>query len=765
MNTTVATVISGALLILIGGTLFAGGAYLVSLAGSPYYLIAGASVLIAGVLYCKGSRWGERLYAVMLAGTSAWSCVESGDNPWALTARLFAPAVLGVWLAMPWVRLGLREIASPAPWRSEIAVVAIVIFALIAERFVQFENAAKVTTPPTAVAEPQEPIASNTDWPSYGNGLHGQRFAPLAQINTQNVSKLQVAWIHHSGLIDKAHAEATPIKIGDTLYTCNTRTEVFAIDAKTGKEKWRNAPKADGSQIMVATCRGVAFYQVPDATGPCAARVIATGPGPLLRAMDAETGEACANFGVNGRVDLTTGLGRVAPGEYTLNSAPTVARGLIILGAYVADHYEADIASGVIRAFDAQTGELRWAWDMGAPDRIGLPPEGETYTRSTPNAWPAFAADEALGLVYVPTGNPSPDFLGTARRPFDEKYGSAILALNLTDGRLRWSYQTTHHDLWDFDVQAQPLLITLPGADGDRPALLQATKRGDIFVLDRRDGSLIMPAPEVEVPQGGMPGEPLSKTQPVSQINFFPPLMTEASMWGATPIDQMMCRIAFRRADYRGPFTPPSLQKTLMYPAPAGGFVWSGLSVDDDNKIAIASPNDIVMYTQLVPREKVANADDVPWPQRGTPYIADFSMFFGPLAIPCKQPPWGTLAAIDLKTGGVLWRHVIGTTQDSGPWGLPTGLPLLIGTSSFGGTLTTRGNLIFMAATLDHYFRAYDSKTGRKLWEYRLPVGAHATPMTYVADGKQYIVLTVGGHATFDTKFSDQTIAFALPDK
>jgi quinoprotein glucose dehydrogenase len=329
---------------------------------------------------------------------------------------------------------------------------------------------------------------------------------------------------------------------------------------------------------------------------------------------------------------------------------------------------------------------------------------------------------------------------------------------------LRWSFQTTHHDLWDYDLPSQPLLISLPSPGGDRPALLEATKRGDIFVLDRRDGSLIVPATEIGVPTDAMPGEAVSKTQPISQINFIPPPLTEEVMWGATPIDQMMCRISFRRARYSGPFTPPGLRDTLMYPSPAGGFVWSGISVDDDNKIALVSINEVPMHVQLVPREEVAHADDTLWPERHTPFVVMFGMYFGPLKIPCKQPPWGTFAAIDLKSGKVLWRHVISTSKDEGPLDIPTGLPLLIGTPTFGGTLTTRGGLVFMAGTLDHYFRAFDVRTGRKLWEYRLPVGAHATPMTYTAGGKQFIVLTVGGHAHFDTKFSDETIAFSLPN-
>jgi membrane-bound PQQ-dependent dehydrogenase (glucose/quinate/shikimate family) len=760
------TKIFSALLILIGAVLLGGGGYLASLGGSLYYLITGAAVIASGVLYWRGSRSGEQLYALMLIGTLIWACVEAGSDPWALNARLFAPAVLGLLLALPWVRRGLRGVTSPAMWRSEAAIVAVITIALIGVRFMQHEHeAAKVDAPPSPVAADAAPAPVDTEWANYGNGITGQHFAPLTQINAQNVDKLKVAWVHHTGDVSKSNVvEATPIKVGDTLYTCGAKTQVYAIDAKTGKEKWRNDPKGDISKFILATCRGVSFYHVPEGTGVCTDRVIAAGPNNMLRALDAETGTPCPDFGTNGVVDLYKDLGDVGPGEYTPNSAPTVAGGMIITGAQVGDNFRKDIASGVIRAFDAKTGELRWAWDLAVPDRVGAPPEGETYTRSTPNAWAAFVVDEALGLVYVPTGNPSIDYFDTYRRPFDEKYGSSINALNLSDGRVKWTYQTTYHDIWDYDLPAQPLLVDLPGPDGTRPAILQATKRGDIFVLDRRDGSEIVPAPEFKVPAGGLAGPARSPVQRFSNLNFIPPPLQEKQMWGATPIDQMICRIHFKRARYDGPFTPPGTDYSLIYPGTGGGTDWGGISVDDDAKTVIANTNDVPMFVQQVPREKVPGADDTLWPQRQTPYVMKFGIMFGPTGIPCNQPPWGKLAAVDIATGKEKWRSVVGTAQDDGPFKIATGLKLLIGTPSFGGTLTTRGNLVFMAATLDRYFRAFDSKTGRMLWEFRIPAGGQATPMTYMAGGKQYIVLTTGGHAHFGTKPGDETIAFTLPD-
>jgi len=793
---------SAIILILIGLVLTGGGVYLAVLGGSLYYVIAGIAVLLSGVLYWRGNIWGERLYALMLIGTLLWGHMESDGNPWALLARVFAPAVLGLWLAMPWVRNGLRDVTDASPVRSPAGIVSAASLLVLVVLFVQFTAANSPDVPPTPLTAAQkEPAPADTDWTSYGADSRGNRYAPLTQINTENVDKLQIAWEHRSGDMPTPRnlAEATPIKVGDTVYTCGSHGLVMALDAVTGKEKWRSAANIDVSGYKFITCRGVAFYQVsaatpatdaaapapaaaateeaeseehPDATpqptvaGLCDARVIAAGPGHLLRALDAGTGAPCPDFGQNGVVNLFEGLGSVEPGETSPTSTPTVVNDLIVLGAMVYDSKSLDLPSGVIRAFDAKTGALRWAWDMGAPDRIGAPAEGETYTRSTPNSWPSFAADAELGLVFVPTGNPQPDFYGVNRRDFDVKYGSSVVALNLTDGRPRWHYQTTRYDLWDYDLPAQPVLIDIPAADGTtRPALVQPTKRGDIFVLDRRDGTPIVPVKEIDVPQAGfMVGEKPSKTQPVSEISLIPDALTEAKMWGATPIDQMLCRIDFKRARYEGLFTPPSLKYTIQFPGSMGSLDWGGVTVNEDEQIIVANSTDFPWFGQQVPRETVKDADNTDWPQRKTPFVLRSGPHLSPLNMPCLQPPWGKLAAIDLKTNKVLWRYVLGTAADNGPFGIRTGLPLLIGPPSLGGAITTRGGLIFIAATLDEYFRAFDLKTGKKLWEVRLPAGAQAMPMTYMAGGKQYVVLTVGGHSGVGTRAGDYTIAWALPD-
>jgi quinoprotein glucose dehydrogenase len=403
---------------------------------------------------------------------------------------------------------------------------------------------------------------------------------------------------------------------------------------------------------------------------------------------------------------------------------------------------------------------------MGAPERTGAPPPGETYTRSTPNAWTLFAADEQLGLVYVPTGNASPDFWGAKRRSFDEKYASSVVALDVATGRPRWSFQTVHHDLWDYDVSSQPTLVDLPTPTGSRPALIQATKRGDIYVLDRRDGTPIVPVHERAVPQGASPGDQVAKTQPFSELALASPVLAESSMWGVTPLDQLVCRIRLRESRYEGIFTPPGLQYTVIMPGLTGAVNWGGVSVDLDHNVLVTNYMMLPWRGRLVPRQQEPKeAAAAPFANRmlGTPFAWEQSPWLGPLAVPCSQPPWGALAAIDLGTQRILWSRPLGTGRDSGPLGIPSMLPFGMGVPSMGGTLTTRGGLVFISGTLDRYVRAFELRSGRELWKARLPAGGQATPMPYMAGGSQFLVVTAGGHSIMGTKFGDYTIAYALP--
>ena len=466
-------------------------------------------------------------------------------------------------------------------------------------------------------------------------------------------------------------------------------------------------------------------------------------------------------------------MGEVKPGYYFQTSAPLVARDYIVVGGWVLDNRSRGEPSGVIRAFDARSGDLVWAWDLGNPDTTKFPPEGQSYTRGTPNMWTTAAYDDRLGLVYAPLGNATPDYYGRNRPPYSDDYNSTLVALDVMTGRERWRFQTVHHDIWDYDLPAQPALIDLP--DGT-PALVQATKRGQLFFLNRETGQPLSPVQEKFVTQNGaVPEETLAKTQPYStdMPTIGAETLTEAKAWGMTMYDQLLCRIDFRRHRYEGDFTPIGLKKALQQPGNAGGMNWGSLSVDPVNQLLLMNDVRIPSSYYLIPREDYAASKlkhppvpdgHGPAPMDGTPYGEVTNLWLSPLGVPCNQPPYGTLTAVDLKTKLIAWQIPIGTTKETGPFGLKTHLPMQVGMPTYAGSLTTAGGLVFFAGTQDYYLRAFDIESGKQIWEYALPVGASATPMTYVSPktGKQYIVLSVGG-AAHSKDQGDYLMAFALP--
>lgn len=742
---------------LIGAALALGGVWLISLGGSWYYLIAGAGIVLAGALVWRGSALGAQLYWLALAGTLLWGLSEVGADLWALMPRVLAPALIGLWLAMPWVRRKLDFHAPPE--RPDERLVRMNILTTAAA--IAFMVLAVVSV--RAEREPRQHPASAdaeaaSDWPQVGHDLSGDRFAALMQINPDNVSALHRAWTFHTGSRDPTF-EATPILAGNLLVFCTARDVVFALDPETGEQRWRYDPRVDTSGREKLACRGVAYAPPAHANagGVCAARVYVATVDARLVALDARTGQPCARFGHDGVVSLMEGIGDFPRGAYSSTSPPLAADGLVVAGAAVHGEGQGAAPSGVIRAFDAETAALRWAWDLGRPDRHGAPPPGETYTQDTPNSWGLFSADLDLGLVYLPMGNPSPDFWGGRRRNSDEHYDSAIVALDLRTGAPRWSFQTTHHDLWDYDLAAQPVLVDLSSPQGVRHALVQATKRGDIFVLDRATGQPIFPVEERHAPHDAAPGDNVSSTQPYSTVSLAPHPLAERDMWGLTPLDQLLCRIRFRELRYDGAFTPPGLSPSLQYPGAFGVMDWGGLSVDPQRNILVANTSAIAYIQQLVPRSGAA-------PQQGAPFTLQRRPFLSQFLVPCTAPPWGKLSAIDMATGRLIWSHPLGTAYDSGPAFSRSHLPLPMGVPNLGGAITTRSGLTFVAASVDHYLRAFDTHSGRELWRARLPAAGHATPMTFVGEsGRQFVVIAAGGNSSLGPRLGDAVIAFSLP--
>ncbi len=788
------------ILLIIGLIVGLGGAWLIVLGGSPYYLLGGAAVALSGFWLWRSNSRAGWLYAAFLIVTALWALWEVGLDGWPLTARIIGPALFGLFFALP----GVRRQIGKGGWAAAAAGLLGFLLVFGAALRSPMEVAADKTPQLRTAQTP----GNDNEWSAWARDNAGTHFSPLTQITPANVDKLELAWEFDTGYDPMSDAapsplQATPLMVDGRLYLCTQTNVVFALDPETGKELWRFDPKVDPTGgTAVRTCRGVTYYEskaatpaqpqgagaasaaAPGAVPFCARRIITGTFGAQLIALDSATGKPCPGFGDNGIVDLKEGMGEVLPGYYHISSAPTIVQGIIVVGGWVADNLSADQPSGVIRGFDAETGKLRWAWDAGNPANRNGPPPGQWYTRSTPNSWAPMSADEELGLVYVPTGNPAPDYFGGYRSQASETYGSAVVALDAQTGEPKWHFQTAHHDLWDYDVASQPTLFSFPGKDGPIPALAQATKRGELFVLDRRTGQPLTEVVEKPAPQRGkVPEDRLAPTQPFStgMPSFAGDRLTEKDMWGITPIDQLFCRIWFKRLRYDGPVTPPGLDEAIVYPSIGGGMNWGGVSYDPDRRIMIVNSLYYATLLSLVPRaeadrliEAAGKAGDshdlalaaAPLPMAGTPYGARVRGFTSPLNTLCHAPPYGRMTAVDMDTQKILWQRPVGTTRDSGPLGLKVGLPIRMGMPGFGGSLVTRGGLTFFGAQKERTFRAFDTATGKELWSTRMPASGNANPMTYLGpeSGRQFVVVAASGHVTSQSMPLGRTFrAYALP--
>lgn len=746
-----AAILYGLILLLIGVALAVPGFKLVSLGGSLYYVVAGVATTVAGVMILWGKWWGAPLYCAVILGTIIWALWEVGVDGWQLMPRVVAPVVLGIPL---FIAMALRRSSVKATVIGCVAV-GLAVFAGI---FALSERPHEPSSRDVNMAAASVP---DIDWPHYGFGQGGARHSPAAQITPANVGALELAWSTHivqpmNGL-QKARFSGTPLKVGEMLYMCTGLNDIVALDATTGAIRWRHDSRVDARGVASGNCRGLAHYRAPDAKGTCASSIYTATVDARLIAVDAFTGRPCPRFGQNGAISLLKGMGEKRKGYYYVTSPPQLVRGKLIIGGYVADGQHLGEPSGAVRAFDAITGQFAWAWDMGNPKFHGEPPEGQTYTLGTPNSWAPMSADEKLGIVYVPTGNATPDYFGAYRTPAMEKYTASLVAIDAETGAEKWHFQTVHHDVWDYDISVQPALIDLPTSREMIPAVAQATKHGQLFILDRRTGKPIFPVTERPVPQGAVKGDWVSPTQPHSSLpNFTGPILTEKDMWGATPLDQLWCRIAFRESRYEGPFTPITTQHTIVHPGFSGGTEWGSATYDPQRRLLLFITNYIVNRNRLVPRAEMNAAGVYPakdpqtinWglvPQGGVPYGAETVPFQAPTGTPCQKPPYSTLTALDPTTGKIVWSRPLGTAKGIGPFGMKSYLPTTIGTPAFGGSITTAGGVTFVGASLDSTLRAFDTRTGKLLWTGRLPSDGLSTPLTYTAkDGRQFVVIAAG---------------------
>ena len=606
--------------------------------------------------------------------------------------------------------------------------------------------------------------APDTGWPTYSNEPDGTRYSPAKQINAGNVAQLRVAWTYRTGALGhdeeldkKAAFEATPILVEGKLILSTPYDHVIALNAVSGAKLWEFDSQLElpygASEV---TSRGVSAWRDPSAKADkvCALRIfIGTLDGRLM-ALDGETGKRCAEFGDEGEIDLTNEVRLRDPGNYQVTSAPAIYKDLVIMGSSIGDNRAVTLERGIVRAFDARTGELRWTWDPIAPWAYQSTPR-----TGAGNAWSTLSVDVERGLVFIPTGSASPDYYGGFRKG-DDRWADSVVALKASTGKFVWGFQVVHHDLWDYDVASQPTLFTWN--DGT-PAIAITTKMGRVFLLNRLNGKPLLPVEERPVPKSDIPGEESWPTQPASTILLVPETLSIEDAWGKDDKERESCAEQIKASRHGEIFMPPSVQGTLVFPGNVGGVNWGSAAYDPRRHLLFVDTNRLAMFVKLIPRAEFdaarKNATDSDRlhgefaRQTGAPYAMFRTPLLAPSGLPCNPPPWGTVAAVDLFDGKKVWDTPLGSFIP----GINTG------TITLGGPMATAGGLIFTSAAMDDYLRAFDSETGKEIWKYQLPAGGQATPMTYSIGGKQYVVIAAGGHGKLGTKQGDYVIAFMLP--
>jgi quinoprotein glucose dehydrogenase len=608
--------------------------------------------------------------------------------------------------------------------------------------------------------------APDTGWPNYGNDPGGTRYSPAKQIDRGNVAQLKVAWTYRTGALPydeeldkKAAFEATPVLIDGKLFLSTPYDHVIALNAVSGAKLWEFDPKLEHPYgFSEVTSRGVSAWHDESAKAgkgkACALRIFIGTLDARLIALDGETGKPCVDFGTNGEVDLTAEVKMRDPGDYQVTSAPAIYKDLVITGSSEGDNRAVTLERGIVRAFDVRTGKLRWTWDPIAPWAYQNTPR-----TGAGNAWSTLSVDAPRDLVFIPTGSASPDYYGGFRKG-DNKWANSVVALKASTGEFVWGFQVVHHDLWDYDVASQPTLFAWK--DGT-PAIAITTKMGRVFILNRLTGAPLSPVEEKPVQKSDIPGEESWPTQPASTISLVPEKLSVEDAWGKDDKEKQWCAEQIKAARSGDIFTPPSLQGTLVFPSNVGGVNWGSAAYDPQRHLLFVDTNRLPIFVKLIPRaeldeaRKNATDSDRLHGEFGRQTGAPFAMFRTPLlspsGLPCNTPPWGTVAAVDLFEGKKVWDVPLGSFLP----GMNTG------TITLGGPMVTGGGIVFTAAAMDDYLRAFDSETGKEIWSYQLPAGGQATPMTYSIGGKQYIVIAAGGHGKLGTKQGDYVIAFTLP--
>jgi len=619
-------------------------------------------------------------------------------------------------------------------------------------------------------------------WPAYGGDAGGAHYSAASEITPQNVRQLQLAWEYHSGAFsgrgsarERSALETTPILVDGSLIFCTQFNDVIAIDPGTGAERWRHMEhvtldRRPGNQY---TCRGVAYWRDAraQAGAPCASRVFMGTVDARVIALDAKTGAACESFGQHGALTIEPSVALRWPGEFQITSAPAVIGDTVVVGSSIGDNLRTRAPLGTVHAFSARTGAPVWSFNpvpraYDDPARASWAGDSADVAGHA-NVWSTISVDAARGLVFLPTSSPSPDFYG-GNRAGDNRYADSVVALDGATGRVVWHFQTVHHDVWDYDLPAQPGLYTVWRDGVAHDVVAQVTKTGLVFVLDRATGQPFLPVTERPVPQGGVPGETLSPTQPSPETpRLVPDHLDPGDAFGITLWDRLACMNAIGALRRDGTFTPPTTQGTLVYPFTGGGANWGGAAFDPRRNLLVINMSNMAHAVRLYHKTRddeeatEVGHDAETAPMEGAPYSMSRKTLLSPLGLPCTPPPWGVIAGVDLASGRIVWRRTLGTTEDLAPGRIA--LPL--GTPNFGGPITTAGGLVFIGAAMDDYLRAFDTETGAELWKGRLPAGGQATPMTYTWQGRQYVVIAAGGHARIGSRLGDSIVAFALPPR